>query len=329
MSSPFSWRTHKVSIVRIVRIVLVFSDGLAAYDLYTSMSETVINIPIELIDEPRYLLQPVLRHSKEYLELRTSIEKDGLITAVLVRPIGERYRLVGGNYRRTICVELKRATMPCVVREMTDLDEIALQLKENAIRCQTKPAHFANQLKRMMELSPGMTFADLAGLTSKSPLWIRRLLNIASLDPELQKLIDRGGMSVENAVLLARIPPDLRDAQIDNACCMTVKEFRPLAQSIIKQHVERINQGKLDAHFLTDFKPNGYCRSPKEVQNEVNDPQVGPMLIIAENCKTLLDAFQLGCRWSIHLDRDSVELRRQQAAREGRLESAGDSDLDK
>ncbi len=292
------------------------------------MSETVINIPIELIDEPRYLLRPVLRHSKDYLELRTSIEKDGLLTAVLVRPIGERYRLVGGNYRRTVSLELKRPTLPCIVREMTDSEEIALQLKENAIRSATKPAEYANQLKRLMDLSPGMTFFDLAGMVSKSPRWVKKLLNLTALDPELQKLIDRGGMPVENAMLLTRIPKELRDAQIDNACCMTTREFRPLAQAITKQHVEQTHKGKLDARFVAPFRPHAYCRNPKDIENEINNPQVGPMLIVAERPNTMLEAFKLGCRWSIHLDRESVELHRQKAAIEGRLESEGESDLD-
>jgi ParB/RepB/Spo0J family partition protein len=292
------------------------------------MSETITTIPLSLIDEPRYLLRTVQRQSIEYLELRSSIEKYGLLTAVLVRPVGDRFRMVGGNYRRTVCVDLRRTDMPCIVREMTDIEEIALQLQENAVRYATKPCEFANQLERLMEQSPGMTFYDLAGMVSKSPGWIKRLLKLTALDRETQKLVDRGQMTVENAMKLAKIPKQFRDQHIDNACSMTVAEFKPLAASLIKQYAEGIREGKLDARFLSEFKPAAWIRAPSEIKAEIDNPLHAPMLIVSEGCKTLLDAWLSGARWSIHLDRESIAAQREKAIREGRLESEDDAQLD-
>ncbi len=288
------------------------------------MSETLITLPIGLIDEPRFVLRPVLRQSKEYLELRSSIEKFGLLTAVLVRPKGERYELVGGNWRRTVCVDLKRPDMPCIVREMTDEVMLALQLQENAVRFNTKPVEYANQLKRLMEQSPGMTKSKLAGLICKHPNWIAELLNLTKLDKELQLLIDRGEMPLMNAMMLAKLPAHIRIEQIDNACQMPVAEFKPMAGGILKKFKECVKQGQTDARYLTEFKPVAHARKPKEVEAETKNPQVLPLLIVSEGCKSMLDACLLGARWAVHLDRESVQRLREKAEREGRPEKGGD-----
>jgi len=292
------------------------------------MSENILTLPIGLIDEPRIILRPVLRQSKEYLELCSSIEKYGLLSAVLVRPKGDRYELVAGNWRRTACVYLKKPTMPCISRPMTDEEALALQLQENAVRFDTKPAEFANQLKRLMEQSPDMTKATLAGLVCKHPNWIDQLLDLTKLSKAVQLLVDRGEMTLMNAIMLAKIPKRWRDDQIDNACRMTVAEFKSLAAGIIKQYAECIRQGKLDARFLTDFKPVGYIRKPNDIATEIADSQVGPLMIVSENCKTHLDVWKAACRWCIHLDRESIEQLRRKAEREGRLESEGDNGVD-
>ncbi len=292
------------------------------------MPETLRTIPLGLIDEPRFILRPVLRQSKEFLELCSSIETHGLLTAVLVRPKGERYELVAGNWRRTACVAIKRADMPCIVREMTDEQALSLQLQENAVRFETKPAEYANQLQRIMDQSPGMTFSTLAGLVSKHPNWIKQLLELPKLPKDVQQLIDRGDMCLKNATTLAKIPARWREEQVENACHLSIREFTSLAAAIIKRFQECVRQGKLDAHFKADFKPKGYARKPKEVQAEIDDPQVGPILIVAENCKTHLDAYRLGLRWAFHLDRESIERLREKADREGRLESDGVNGVD-
>jgi len=291
------------------------------------MSDTLLTLPIGLIDEPRFILRPVLRQSKEYLELRSSIEKHGQLQNALVRPKGDRYETVFGNWRRTVCVELKRPLL-CISREMSDQEMLALQFDENAIRFDTKPAEYANHLQRILETVPGMTTDKLAALVSKHPNWIKQVLQIQKLDKAVQLLVDRGEMPVMNGIMLAKIPKQWRNGQIDNACRMTVAEFKSLAAGIIKQYAECIRQGKLDARFLTDFKPIGYARSRAEVESEITDPQILPLLIVSENCKTPLEYALLGARWTYHLDRESVELQRRKAEREGRLESEGDDGVD-
>lgn len=291
------------------------------------MSEALLTIPLGLIDEPRYVLRPVLRQSKDFRELRASIEAYGLLTSVLVRPKGDRYELVAGNWRRTACVELKRTDMPCIVREMTDEQALALQLQENAVRFDTKPAEFANQLKRLLDQSPDMTFSSLARLVSKSPAWIKQLLQLVGLPKEVQQLIDRGEMPVMNGVALARLPLMWREEQTVNAIRMPVKEFENLVGALVKQFKEGVKQGKLDRRYAP-FKPQGYARKPKEVQAELDDPQILSLLIVSEGCKSYVDAALVGLRWGHHLDRDSIDHMRRRAELEGRLESDGVDGID-
>jgi ParB/RepB/Spo0J family partition protein len=264
----------------------------------------------------------------EYLELKSSIEKHGVLSPALVRPKdNSRFELVAGNCRRVASIELKLTTLPCVVKSLSDQEVLALQIHENAIRLKTQPAEFANQLKRIMDQTPGMTLATLAVLVGKQVAWVKRLLELPKLDKDTQRLVDRGTMRVKNAMMLAKIPKQWRGEQITNACEMTEKEFSPLASSIIKQYQESVRQGKLDAHFNTPFKPVAHARKPKEVQAEIDNPKVLPRLIVSEKVTTLLDAALLGTRWGHHLDREHIEQLRLKAEAQGRLESESDNDV--
>ena len=67
---------------------------------------------------------------------------------------------------------------------------------------------------------------------------------------------------------------------------MPVGEFRAAAQAFLKQFQEAVRQGKLDAFFTEDFKPQPYMRPLKEVSPEYEKPTCSALVLAAENCKT-------------------------------------------
>ncbi len=54
-----------------------------------------------------------------------------------------------------------------------------------------------------------MTQSQLAALVHKSPIWIRQILQILTLDQEAQLAVDRGEIPIESAYFLARISDGL------------------------------------------------------------------------------------------------------------------------
>ena len=40
--------------------------------------------------------------------------------------------------------------VPCIIREISDKDVLAIQIQANAISLETKPAEYAHQIKKML-----------------------------------------------------------------------------------------------------------------------------------------------------------------------------------
>lgn len=79
----------------------------------------------------------VLRRNPQHLtpvtmqRLKESIKRDGFVAPILVRPIkGDRFEVVSGNHRFMAARELGHATVPAVIKEMSDdqMQRLALNL---------------------------------------------------------------------------------------------------------------------------------------------------------------------------------------------------------
>lgn len=271
--------------------------------------DETLSIPIDKIREPKHVLRLVNRNSVEFLELRDSIRERGLINSICVRPAkaAGQYEVVDGFYRFTCCQELGLREIPCIVKyNVTDQDVLALQLQANAIRPETKPIEFAKQIKKMMSLRPEISFVELAALLRKNPKWIRERLNLLELEKSIQLMVDRGEMPVQSAMMVAKIPKSLRNNYVDAARTLPANEFKLLAGGVIKQYAETIKQGRMDAFYHIEVKPQPNLRQLSHILTEIDRREAGPLILASEKCQSPVDAFYAGLRWAVHMDRQSV-----------------------
>jgi len=275
------------------------------------MDDELRRLPIDQLVKPWVLLRPVDRHSVEFAEMKDSIAAKGFLASIAARPCKRRpgtFEIIDGMWRWSCAKEIGLATIPTIVKHgITDEDVLSLQIQANAIRPETKPCDFARQLKRIQKAHPGITMSQVAVMISKCPAWVRQQLGLLNLNPAQQKMVDRGEICLQNAYMLSKIPSHLRKHHVEQAKTAPAKAFHALAASVIKQYMEAVRQGKLDAFFTDDFEPQVYLRSLKEVQDEFRTQTDGPLLVAAENCKTPVDGWMAALRWALHLDRQSVE----------------------
>lgn len=267
-------------------------------------------LPISQLVPPWILLRPVDQHSVEYAELRDSLEAQGFLNSIAVRPCKRRpglFEIIDGMYRWTCAKDIGRETVPAIIKHnVTDDEVLSLQLQANAVRPETSHCDFARQLKRIQKANPGITIAALSVMISKAPTWISRQLGLLTLDTRYQKMIDRGEICLQNAYMFCKIPPQFRKEYTDRAKTMKAPAFAALAASVVKQYKEAVRQGKLDAFFTEEFEPQPHLRALKVIQEEDRLRLDGPMIVSAEDCKTPLDGFYTGLQWAMHLDRKSV-----------------------
>ena len=84
-------------------------------------------------------------------ELVESIRVHGILSPLLARPKGEGYELVSGHRRRLAAQKIGLATVPVLVREMTDDEAVILMVDSNLQRENLLPSEKAFAYKMKLE----------------------------------------------------------------------------------------------------------------------------------------------------------------------------------
>jgi ParB/RepB/Spo0J family partition protein len=236
-----------------------------------------------------------------------SIKDNGLWQPVLVRPVGGEYEIVEGNWRFNCCKQLHMDRIPCIIRKMSDAEVLVAQLQCNGIRPETTPVEFAVRLEQLLKHTPDMTIPKLALLIRKSPTWVRRILRLRTLRPRYGKMVARGEIPVESAVILARLARHLQDSYIEQARTLPASEFVPLARAELKMYREASQRRFIDGHKVNQPDPTPYLRKFLEVRSEYEKLHaVGTVLHLTE-AETPVDGWRACLEWILHLDPESVE----------------------
>jgi ParB/RepB/Spo0J family partition protein len=276
-------------------------------------------IPLDQIVEPWAVLRLVNRESVEYLELRDSVARQGLLNSICVRPsprVPGKMEVVDGLYRRAACCELQRPTMPCIVKHnLTDEDVLALQIQANALRPETTPVEYARQIKRIMDAvsaRQGMdaTLGDVSKLVHKSSEWVRQQLGLLRLRADIQKMVERGEIPLRSAYVLGKLPTAQQARLVELARTTPAREFVPMAAGLVKQIQEAARQGKL-YDYCRDFAPEPHFRFLKDVLDEYREHRLGGLAVVSAGCKTPADGWYLALQWALNLDEACIREQRE------------------
>ncbi|WP_336773132.1 ParB/RepB/Spo0J family partition protein [Paenibacillus sp. MMO-58] len=154
----------------------------------------IVQLPLNQIDEDTD--QPRYQFDEEALvELMRNIEEIGLLSPIKVRTIdGGRYKIIYGNRRYKACKRLGLATIPCIVTNMTDEQEIYLeQIAENLTRQGFSPIEEAEAFNKLMtdpKFSRSVKF--LASKFGKPESYIKNKCELLKFGNSVRKLIIGG-----------------------------------------------------------------------------------------------------------------------------------------
>jgi ParB/RepB/Spo0J family partition protein len=273
--------------------------------------ETVLQIPMDKILPSYILLRMVDKRSMSYLELRDSIKESGLLNSICVRTSTRQegfYEIVDGMYRYSCCKDLNYNTIPAIITEANDAKVLILQIQANAVRANTTPVEYANQIKKLFIADSGMTFATLSNELKKSPAWIKKTLGLLNLTPPLATRVDRGEIPLTSAYMLAKLPKWLQQDEEENAIVMPVKEFCRICQDrLIDVRQLKADQRK-NNYYREQAKPHPYLQFYRVITSELKHLAVGPTLLIKNNITKPIDAWRLAIAWVLHLDPDNIKL---------------------
>ena len=162
-------------------------------------------VPLESVspnpDQPRTNFK-----QEEIEELATSIQKDGLLQPILVRPVGSnKYQIIAGERRWQACRSIGMKIVPIRIKEADDDKALELALVENIQRSDLNPIEEAYGYRRMMERR-NLTQSEVAQAMSKGRSTVANALRLLELPEEAQQLLFEEKITAGHARAILSIP---------------------------------------------------------------------------------------------------------------------------
>ena len=195
--------------------------------------DALLTLPVARIRPGRY--QPRTRMGQEALaELAASIQSQGLMQPVLVRPVDrDRYELIAGERRWRAAQMAGLQEIPALVREVADESALAMSLIENIQRENLNPMEEAAGLQRLAD-EFRMTHEQVADAVGRSRSATTNLLRLLRLAKPVQAMVMEGVLEMGHARALLSLD-GARQIEAANRIAargLSVREAEALAGSL-------------------------------------------------------------------------------------------------
>ena len=165
-------------------------------------------------------------------ELAESIEQHGLIQPLVLRSAGHGYEIVAGERRWRAARLIGLKEVPCIIKELTDEENMLLAIIENMQREDLNPIEEAEGLKQMID-TYGLTQEQVSRGDGKSRPYITNSLRLLKLPERIQFLTADGSLSMGHARALAAIKDEDLQAKLAQRVVdegLSVRQVERLAQ---------------------------------------------------------------------------------------------------
>jgi len=177
------------------------------------MNETIQQIPLDQLT-PCPTNRRIGGFDKIKLaQLAESIKSVGVQQPAVVRKVEEKeFEIVSGERRWRASELVKMASLPCVVRELTDEQVIKIRAIENLQREDVHPLDEADSYQQLLDVC-GYEVETIAGELGKSISYVYQRLKLQDLVPKAREYLVEGMITVGHAILIARLEP-ARQAEV-------------------------------------------------------------------------------------------------------------------
>jgi len=150
-------------------------------------------------------------------ELSESIKRHGLINPITVRSTPKGYEVVAGHRRFKACQLIGLPEVPCIVKELNDIQVVEIMAAENLERLDVDPVDEALFIGKLINL-PGMDIATVADKLNRSEVWVQERLDILDYPDYLVIALKEGKIKLGVAKWLGKIGEEVyRNMYVDSA----------------------------------------------------------------------------------------------------------------
>ncbi len=158
-------------------------------------------ISVELIDPNPYQTRRKINETA-LAELAESIRMSGVVQPVVLRPAANgRFQLVAGERRWLASKRAGKATVPAVVKQISNEQAAEITIIENLQREDLNPMEQARAFERLSR-EFGLTQEEIAARTGKDRASIANFIRLLKLPENLQEALESGAISFGHGKVL-------------------------------------------------------------------------------------------------------------------------------
>src|ERR1022692_2340349 len=199
-------------------------------------------IPLDQIDPNPFQTRSKM-NEEQLAELSASIVANGVVQPVLVRPLSEgRFQLIAGERRWRASQLAGKATIPAILRQVSDEQAMEITIVENLQRADLNPMEQARAFERLSR-EFHMTQEQMAVRTGKDRATVANFLRLLRLPTSVQARVESGELSFGHArTLLAfeHAEEIEKAAQRISALSLSVRQTENYVQGLL--HPERASK---------------------------------------------------------------------------------------
>jgi len=167
-------------------------------------------------------------------ELAQSIAATGVVQPVVVRELPDgRYQLIMGERRWRASQMAGKATIPAIVRQVSDEQALEMTIVENLQRADLNPMEQARAFERLSR-EFHLTQEQMATRTGKDRASIGNFIRLLKLPESIQGLVESGGLSFGHArALLGLESTEQMTAAAAKVTAMSVRQTESYVQGLI------------------------------------------------------------------------------------------------
>ena len=200
---------------------------------------TIENIQVEKIKVSPFNIRVAedFGETPEDQEMMRNIRGTGILQPITVRPVGENFEVVIGMRRFLAAKAAGMRSIPCLVKEMSDMEALDASLIENIQRKDVDPITKAKAVRQRLDMT-GEKMTAYARKVGKAKSTLSEWLSLLELTPKFQEKVSKASISERDAIKAARL--DLTPKQQD-----TLAELSATGgKEAFKCELDRLASGK-------------------------------------------------------------------------------------
>ncbi len=179
-------------------------------------------------------------------ELAASIKANGIIQPIIVRSSKDKYEIVAGERRWRAAIKAELAKVPCIIKELTEEQNMLFAIIENMQREDLNPIEEAEGINRMM-FTFGLTQEEVSKSVGKSRPYIGNSLRLLKLPTYIKDAMSEGKITVGHGRCLINVTDELKRKMIAEKIInegISVREAEKLASEVGKKKSKPVKKAK-------------------------------------------------------------------------------------